>query len=138
MWEDRKKKELKEAAITVPRCKNPIKRLRPRPLLQLPPVIPCFLREFNRENLQLRSSGSSSFNLPSSLRGSCNIVVRFLVWHRGTVIAASFGSCFFLSSHIPSHPFFLDIIQKTYKLEPPISIYLKNTSLYLHALSVLS
>ena len=28
--------------------------------------------------------------------------------------------------------------EKTYNLEPPISIYLKNTSLYLHALSVLS
>jgi hypothetical protein len=34
--------------------------------------------------------------------------------------------------------FFLDIIEKTYNLKPPISIYLKNTSLYLHALSVLS
>ena len=68
--------------------------------------------------------------LPSSLRGSCNIVVPTVdssCMHvaPGTAIAASFSSCFFLSSRIPSHP------EKTYNLEPPISIYLKNTSLYL-------
>ena len=73
--------------------------------------------------------------LPSSLRGSCNIVVPTVdssCMHvaPGTAIAASFSSCFFLSSHIPSHPFFLDIIEKTYNLEPPISIYLKNTSMH--------
>src|SRR5467141_3060973 len=59
--------------------------------------------------------------LPSSLRGSCNIVVPIVDSLRGTdgtAIAASFSS--------PSHPFFLDIIEETYNLEPLISIYLKN------------
>jgi hypothetical protein len=68
--------------------------------------------------------------LPSSLLGSCNIVICQVPivdseFPCGGAIAASFSSRFFLSSHIPSHPFFLDIIEKTYNLEPPISIYLK-------------
>ena len=78
MWEDRKKQELKEAAITVPRCKNPIKRLRPRPLLQLPVVIPCFLRGFNRENLQ---SGTSCFHISKKYFSLPPCIVRIVIEH---------------------------------------------------------
>src|SRR6267378_2926247 len=67
-----------------------------------PTPIPCFLRGFNRENLQLRSSRSSSFNL--SKKFSLHLyVVPVILWclpkipcvAPGTAIAASFSSCFF-------------------------------------------
>jgi hypothetical protein len=49
-------------------------------------------------------------------------------WRRGRgAIAASFSSC--LPTCLPIL-FFLHIIEKTYNLEPPISIYLKNTSMH--------
>src|SRR5882762_5149064 len=142
MWEDRKKQELKEAAMH--HAKTPSKDC-DRGLFsnsRHPMLSSCIqLRKLTITIKPILLFQSIKKVLPSSLRGSCNIVVPTVDSLRGTgetAIAASFSSCFFLSSHIPSHPFFLDIIEKTYNLEPPISIYLKNTSLYLHALSVLS
>jgi len=138
MWEDRKKQEPKEAAITVPRCHT--RNL--TTILQEPRKDEGRLKEEDPLDRNCKFSRLNSRRKHGMTGGSWrrgrgrNLLMGFL--HRGTVIAASFSSFFFLSSHIPSHPFFLDIIEKTYNLEPPISIYLKNTSLYLHALYVLS
>ena len=135
MWEDRKKQEPKEAAITVPRCHT--RNL--TTILQEPRKDEGRLKEedpldrnckFSRLNPR-RKHGMTG----GSWRRGCgrNLLMGFL--HRSPLPSAPVFSC--LHTYL-SHPFFLDIMEKTYNLEPPISIYLKNTSLYLHALSVLS
>ena len=133
MWEDRKKQELKEAAIAVLGARK--ESTVGTTILQEP-----------------RKDEGRTFLIGWKRRIDLIVIVSFLDWiHEESMgwrelekrprsqsfdgvfaaIAASFSSCFFLSSHIPSHP------EKTYNLEPPISIYLKNTSLYLeHYLSI--
>ena len=66
--------------------------------------------------------------LPSSLRGSCNIVicqVPIVDSLRRNSDRRFLQLLFFPVFPLPSHPFFLDIIEETYNLEPPISIHLK-------------
>src|SRR6267378_548268 len=127
MWEDRKKQALKEAAI--PGQKIATAASSPTPTCH--PMLSSWIQS-RKLTITIKSIllfQSIKKVLPSSLRGSCNIVVPTVdssCMHvaPGTAIAASFSSCFFLSSRIPSHP------EKTYNLEPPISIYLKNTSMH--------
>jgi hypothetical protein len=92
--------------------------------------LPCFLRGFNRGNLQLRSSHPPlsiyQKKYPFHLR-----VAPVILWstYRRFVASQSRHSdrrfIQHLSFPVPSHPFFLDIIEETYNLEPPLSIYLK-------------
>src|SRR6266404_931699 len=98
MWEDRKKQELKEAAIA---AKTPSKDCDRGLFSNSHPMLSSWIQS-RKLTITIKSIllfQSIKKVLPSSLRGSCNIVV---------AIAASFSSCFYLSSHIPSHPFFLN------------------------------
>src|SRR5712664_2009454 len=110
------------------RCKNPIKRLRPRPLLQLPShafFVDSIEKTYNYD--QVNPPLSTYQKSSPFIFTSCNIVVPTVDSLRGT---GNSDRRFLQLLFFPVFPHTFHP-EKTYNLEPPISIYLKNTSLYL-------
>ena len=128
MWEDRKKQELKEAAMH--HAKTPSKDC-DRGLFSNSrhPMLSSWIQS-RKLTITIKSIllfQSIKKVLPSSLRGSCNIVVPTVDSLRGT---GNSDRRFLQLLFFPVFPHTFHP-EKTYNLEPPISIYLKNTSLYL-------